>query len=53
MFASASVPDFLASASLPARIRPLSSRIGIRPCLTEEDGPELSEWLYGSPDEPD
>ena len=51
MFASASVPDLLASASLPSRDRPLPSRI-VRPCLIEEDGPELSEWPNASPDEP-
>ena len=50
MPASLSVPDAPASACLPARDRPLRSRI--RPCLIEEDGPELSEWLYASSPEP-
>ena len=48
MSASLSVPDALASASLPARDRPLGSRI--RPCFTEEDGSERSGWSNASPE---
>ena len=48
MPASVSVPDAPASACLPARDRPLRSSIG--PCFIEEDGPELSEWPYASPE---